>query len=346
MSLTAEQMENLNRMHADMLALRTQVDQQRQQLQVQAQQLASPPSSSPGSAHVQPPFAPRTTVPPAPTFDGSASSDADLWLYQMANHFFAAQTPENAKTSVAITSLKAAALTWARSLYPDPRTTNFDDFSNAFRTHFHSVSGVKQARSIINTIKQYDSAGAYIGKFLEVVQRISDMAEADKIQYFINGLKRFYQIKVVEANVATLHEAIDLVQRLDAVARILPQNNKTNRNYNFINRAFQASPSSSGNADKMELDNINQDVGNTDGDNSQDGSQLDDSASSVNNIYDKNSNNNRRVPNLSKEEFDRCMKNNMCFKCKRPGHLARNCNVSRPNNSKFTNSKNGQGQRQ
>ena len=59
--------------------------------------------------------------------------------------------------------------------------------------------------------------------------------------------------------------------------------------------------------------------------------------------YQLNSmNNNNRVPNLSREEYDKCMKEGRCFKCKAPNHLARNCNK---NNNRFI-PKNVRSQRQ
>ena len=48
--------------------------------------------------------------------------------------------------------------------------------------------------------------------------------------------------------------------------------------------------------------------------------------------YHNNNNNNQnsnRVVNLSKEEFKRCFKEGICFKCKLKGHLARDCTNSK-----------------
>jgi hypothetical protein len=41
-----------------------------------------------------------------------------------------------------------------------------------------------------------------------------------------------------------------------------------------------------------------------------------------------------RVVNLSKEEFQRCFKAGICFKCKRHGHLARDCKATQQQQSK------------
>ena len=42
--------------------------------------------------------------------------------------------------------------------------------------------------------------------------------------------------------------------------------------------------------------------------------------------HSSNSNPNR-VPYLTREEFTRCMKQGLCLRCKKPGHVARNCDL-------------------
>lgn len=41
----------------------------------------------------------------------------------------------------------------------------------------------------------------------------------------------------------------------------------------------------------------------------------------------KQRDNNSRAPFLSREEFTRCMKEKLCLRCKKPGHIARNCSL-------------------
>ena len=50
--------------------------------------------------------------------------------------------------------------------------------------------------------------------------------------------------------------------------------------------------------------------------------------------YENVINNMNRVPNLSKQEYDRCLKEGVCFRCKQPNHLARNCTKRENNNRK------------
>ena len=42
-----------------------------------------------------------------------------------------------------------------------------------------------------------------------------------------------------------------------------------------------------------------------------------------------------RVPNLSREEFGRLLRERKCLRCKKPGHFARDCKSSQPSSSNF-----------
>ena len=65
-----------------------------------------------------------------------------------------------------------------------------------------------------------------------------------------------------------------------------------------------------------------------------------------NNNYNNYLANINRMPRLPTREFDRCVKERRCFKCKQPNHLARNCPLwNNKNNTNYNQSKNEQGQR-
>jgi len=143
---------------------------------------------------------------------------------------------------------------------------------------------------------------------------------------------------------------------------IYKANNNTKSNYNDrsrynnntmrFNTSSNSSSSSAGTnhgAGPMDLNNMNrqndQDDPNTETDNKYDNNNEEENFNYMNNnnntgyntarnnnnnnnssSSNNNSNNNRtRLVNLPKEEFKRCLKEGICFKCKLKGHLARDC---------------------
>lgn len=68
-----------------------------------------------------------------------------------------------------------------------------------------------------------------------------------------------------------------------------------------------------------------------------------DSSMNVNAMYQRPSsayrnsgrNNSNRAPEIPREEFDRCVKNRLCFRCKKPDHLSRNCPQAQQGNNRL-----------
>jgi len=137
-------------------------------------------------------------------------------------------------------------------------------------------------------------------------------------------------------------------------------NNKINNNNRYNNNHTNTTASSNHGAGPMDLNNIrridqndpNNNNNNNNIENKQDEDNNYDEEERINYINNNNyngirsnnfSNNNNqknyhnnnnnqnsnRVVNLSKEEFKRCFKEGICFKCKLKGHLARDCTNSK-----------------
>jgi Ty3 transposon capsid-like protein/Zinc knuckle len=341
-----------NQFVQSMQQLQSQLTAQQGVIQQQQQQLAQLNNA------VQHPV-PESLKPTKPnTFTGQFKSNPNLWLAELDTYFNAARILDNSRTVFALAQLKGDALLWAQSTgdYINPRNVDFDVFRNAFLVRFNPITGATQARSQLSILRHVGYVGDYISSYQSIVQRIPDMGPADRRHNFINGLKPHLQLECVKANVATLEEAMILAQRIETVMntqRVHMNNNNRNGNRynnNNFNRSFVRAPggqaissSSSSGSDSMELGNINSGQMENSGDGSEEES---------NNVGQMNyvGNNNRRVPNVSKEEFEKCMKANLCLRCKKEGHFARNCPNARFNNNNNNNknnySKNGSSQRQ
>jgi hypothetical protein len=159
------------------------------------------------------------------------------------------------------------------------------------------------------------------------------MGPADQIDRFLHGLRPHIANEVDMHDPKTLEEAMNLAQR----AEIRRSNYQRPFQQRFINQQqgnpfssysnrFNSNSSSNNGATPMELGNTEvveqNDVRNN----------LDQEweQAKLNYIYDgkKNVTFKRRGPELSKEEYDQLSKEGKCFKCRRKGHMARNCSVN------------------
>jgi hypothetical protein len=296
-------------------------------------------------------------------FTGSSRSKPNLWLAELGAYFLAADITGNSRTIFAVAQLREGALLWAQVNFPSPGTVEFDTFCEQFRIRFNPISGGIEARAMLKKLKQYD-INQYINDFLDIMTRISDMSVADQQDMFINGLRPYLQIKIAEMRTdsTTLNDMMSFVQRLDTVYRT----HRAANNYNRFNRKFyrpgQQQPLTErpGNfiqGTNMELGNITSfesDTDFTDSELNNDDQGGNGSVSSGNNYeyHQIDMNNNRfssavqrRVPGLSRNDYDKCVQENKCFKCRLTGHIARNCNKGNNAANKF-HSKNGDRQRQ
>jgi hypothetical protein len=201
------------------------------------------------------------------------------------------------------------------------------------------VTGATQARAELRVLRQTSSVSQYISDFQSIMQRITDMHDADRIDAFIQGLKPTLRYKCVEANINNLNELMNLVQRLDTVYRMTHSQHYTHQ-HTFLPSSSSSSSSSS---DHMHIDTLNQLYDEYNHSEIRDSNNSDDQ--SVNYINRSgNSVTNRRWS----AEKERLFKERKCFNCKQTGHTAANCTrrkVSEQRDQKRFSSKNVQDQR-
>jgi hypothetical protein len=355
MSITADEArqiaQQVAQVQTELNNQRAQIHAQNQQLQAQSQQLhAAQQQIVAGGAAV----AGRRLKPVAPvTFSGVVGENANLFLAGLNAYFSAVGAADATRTGFAIAQLRGNALRWVTATpryTADPNNFPYDQFCVEFLGQFNPINDSNQARADLLRIREDtrspNGINNLIGNYQSLMTRISDMAEADRINFFINALRTSLRVEVIKAKspTATLAEVMSLAVRIDAAYRSAFHHPRTNMHsgnrfqHNYNSSSSSAAHSSS----NMDIDNSINEVDYSGDD--------EDNANNVNNVSTfrpnrnnfNRSNNNRRVPGLSRDEYDRCMKTNLCFQCKGTGHLARNCPKKNNNNS----SKNGKDQRQ
>lgn len=273
------------------------------------------------------------------TFHGNNRTSVDAWTFEMEQYFVVTGMEEKDKVPFGVVFLRDMASLWWRSVCQSREVAaislNWQEFKELLTKRFQPVAATKTARAILASLKQTKSVTEYCNSFFRQMQLIDDMSSADQIERFVRGLKAPIANEVDMHDPKNLDEAMNLAQRAEIRRNnyCMPFQFKSNIQQHhgnpFSSNRFNSSSNNPG-FTPMELGNaeIEQDQESTFLESLEDGC--------VNSIHDsrKSVGIKFRVPGLTKPEYDQLSKEGKCFKCRKPGHLARNCRVTNANQSK------------
>jgi hypothetical protein len=244
------------------------------------------------------------------------------------------------------------------------RIATWQEFVDAMHSRFRPLQASLVARHRLSALKQTHSVAAYATLFQKELTPISDMSDADQVHYFRAGLKSVIGQRVLEKMPKNLHEAIDVAVLADAygAGRLnssLWQGAQRNSSFRAhapraesdnnmdltmieyssgdeaepsgpVGNAEHESVSSSSSAPKSQISSLMREFQKMKAEVKKFQTQA--SISALANSAGRasspgGSGGSRRVA-VSKEEFDHCWNNHLCLKCKKPGHIARDCSSS------------------
>ena len=311
---------------------------------------------------------------------GKNDMNVDSWLFEMTQYLDTCGVADRDRTNVARTYLKNTALQWWVTQNQPPnssRLSTWPAFATAIRLRFQPVAASRAARTQLRSFSQDKlSLADYVSKFYALLNLIPDMAEADQIDYFINGLRTGLQKDVLIQDPPTLQDAMIKAQKIDSLLQTHKINYKPFSSSPSPSSAFEFHPysapssssfsssSSSSAPSAMELGNVNISA-ETEASEPADDPDVDreyehylelgedyepavSETTAENEVEEKEisqqlqamqarSTNSGRVY-LSREEFTRCRNEGLCLRCKRPGHVARNCPLPpRPSSNQYRN---------
>ena len=166
----------------------------------------------------------RTTK--LPTFSAVRKKDQISlhdWQYAFLNYCDATglDTQTDAERCIVAASLAFApeVSRWYRTEYipsvkPSPIT--WDYFMQCITDKYEPVPVGFTARTALKSVRQHSTIEEYNAAFSEVVSLIPDMAEADKVDKYVAGLKKGLRIKVVGTLAKTLIESMTVAVQLEA----------------------------------------------------------------------------------------------------------------------------------
>ena len=304
----------------------------------------------------------RVKLPSMPPFKGEIGNAIDNWLRRLVKQmdFYGESSFPNdgQRIKYAAMFFEGPAMDWWDGLpeVDKNKIITWSDFVDTLHSRFRPLQAAMIARIRLGSLKQTGSVAAYVNIFMKELTPISDMSIADQMHNFRQGLKPHIAQRVIEKLPKTLHEAMEYAILADAHFS-KSKSGTTSYFYNGVSRSGVSNSSSqratSSSSNDMDLSNINTESSNDEMVRSpgpvfhEEESSISSASSSSIDMREYNrmkvelkkyqaeaaisaigssssSTPSKRTP-VSKEEFDYCMKNRLCIKCKKPNHIATNC---------------------
>jgi len=298
-------------------------------------------------------------------FTGAQNINVDTWLFEMNQYLTVCGVlTDEQRIAVASSYLKEAALQWwlGRCRLPNIPPRDWLSFVAALKERFQPLAASRTARAQLRGLRQAGMTVAeYSYKFNNLIQLITDMSEADQVELFVYGLRNAIAREVDMSDPKTLQDAMTRAQRVELILdNRRTYNPRSHFSSNYSNPSGQSSSgyshssSSSGSSAgaPMELGNVNTDTSRDlefkdegaemeaeyqrylqEGEEYEPSYQREDSeaqgaeesAEDSEMLQAMQQRAGGRAQSISREEFARCMRERLCLRCKKPGHMARNC---------------------
>lgn len=352
-----QQQQTVQDAQKEINALRAQLQQQQQLMAAAAASSSSSSSNSSssssssfpsGSAGSPPSIAHVNMKPMQPSaFHGTVSSNAEQWLVELERYFTVVGLSEvdPRRSLLASTYLKDAASGWYVSAVKEPEfgsSPTWNLFKEKFLTRFRPLAASRVARIAIRNLKCRHRVAGYSQEFQKHMQLIPDMSMADQIEFFICGLPSHIAQEVDRDQPNSLSEAMETAQRIELLINTRRGPNSFGRSVPYFrSNGGYSTPSAGNQGDRMDLSALRS------YEDESDFYYEDEEQYRVNAMSYRGGGRDRgrggyshrggrggkiHVPGLSKEEFDKLIKEGKCFQCKETGHLARNCPKSHSKN--------------
>ena len=337
----AAQQAQMAHMNEQGLALQRQLAESKAREAQLAQQLAV--ASAKG---------PRVKAPPLTPFTGAGGNlgaVVDTWLedlQQQFDYYGPSEYPNDAsKIRLATTYLRGTARTWWTQLSEVDLAaiTTWEAFVEALHRRFRPALPAELARRKLKDLKQRGTVNMYAGLFQQILAYIPNKSEDDAIFDFRSGLDKAIaaRVHVAEKEPKTLDEAIIIAVQAELYVGRGPTTSFTSNRGGFS----QSSSSSSGSA-PMELSNLNEDsyveqepAGITRNEllaalqaQKQEFLNALTNARSATGGKPASTSATKGPAKLTDAERDRCFKENLCLRCRGPGHRAAECPKFAANN--------------
>ncbi|XP_068666698.1 uncharacterized protein [Aristolochia californica] len=181
-------------------------------------------------------FAPKVKVPEPKSYNGKRDAkELENFLWQMEQYFKATKISEEAlKVDTATMYLTDDAMLWWRRRYGDVtegRCTiaTWEDFRKEIKSQFFPENVEYLARKDLKRLKHTGSIREYVNQFTALLLNISDMAEKDKLFFFMDGLQPWAEQELQRRGVQDLATSLSTVEKLVEFTKKVEGSNKDKR---------------------------------------------------------------------------------------------------------------------
>jgi hypothetical protein len=266
----------------------------------------------------------RITLKDYPTYSGNASEGntirrfALLWLNIATTQgvSLADDTDTSGQVALAATRLTDAALDWYHDIWTPlveamaPSKPKWSELITALQAQFEPLPPSFIARSELKALRQTGTLADYINRFRHLNSSIPDMAEADRVDNFIRGLKPALQTKVNMSLPENLITATTVAVRQEAAYQAMAPTVRSRPAQS--NQPFRPRPAPTSN-----------DVGHLAALEGEAEDEKEHTSLSLATMQTPS-------PKLTDEVRAELMRSGKCFRCRQVGHMSKNC----PKNSK------------
>jgi len=301
----------------------------------------------------------------ATRFTGQNGMLLEEWLdeLEVLHSFF--HISESEKVEIAVLLFKGAAAHWWKNLVSKGESTElWSELKEKMKDMFQPISSIDKARAALDhCVQGKRSVQSYTDAFHRLLAWLPEMDEGDQKHRYISNLNDTLRIEVLKSKPKNLVEATHAAVSAEAYGADSRRGANAKFGSNFNSRNLNYGPPRSnggGGGVPMELSNVNQledfdlfhsdhgSTGDVDTSSNTNSNQREKYLvnmikelqakqrvqDSVNAMFQPASSNHgkggggNRVPNVSKEDYDRCRREGRCLNCKQKDHVARDCKNS------------------
>ena len=265
-------------------------------------------------------------------------------LVQTITYYGAAEFPNDAaKIRLATTYLRGVARTWWSTMTDEEHAEidTWDKFIEALHRRFRPALPAELARRKLKDLKQRDAVNQYAGYFQQLLAHIPTKSDDDAIFDFRCGLDKAIAARVAEKEPKTLDEAIIIAVQAELYVGRTGPTSFGNRGYGNQPSSSSSSSSTSAPMDVNNLNNINRyddyeqeerKYPPYEQDSPQTLAMLTAVMKELNALRAQtkpagaaSAPATKGPPKLTDAERDRCFRENLCLRCRGPGHRANEC---------------------